>query len=322
MSSFTDHARYANSPWSLPFSNWLDSLKRTALAGADTDTSMRCAGVAFFGFLSLFPAIASGVLIYGLLGDRTTLQSAFELASDIMPASVASLLFGQLETLLNRPAGDLGIGLIITLAIALWSGSRGVNALVYALSKSHFEEDERPFILSAALSLGLTIGAFAGMSVALFALAIIPAAVNLFPLSEVTESVVLVLRWPVLACLIFVATCLLYRVAPDRADPKWRWIVPGALVSTLFWLAASILFSLYVENFGSYDATFGSLAAAVVLMLWLYYSTMIFVLGSRLNAELELQTKIDTTSGLNKPIGERNAYPADNIRVPSENAHK
>ena len=167
---------------------------------------------------------------------------------------------------------------------------------------------------AALLSFALTLGGYLVALAALFALAVVPAAARLVAFPGLAETIALWVRWPILAIIIFCAATVLYRIAPDRADPKFRWVTPGAALTTLLWLAASALFSLYVENFASYDATFGSLAAAVVLMLWIYYSTIIFVLGSRLNAELELRTKRDSTTGAPRPIGERGAYVADHVR--------
>jgi membrane protein len=143
---------------------------------------------------------------------------------------------------------------------------------------------------------------------------VVPAAVQLLPIPRFAETIALWARWPVLAIIAFAASVILFKVAPDRSDPKFRWVVPGAALTTFLWLVASILFSLYVENFASYDATFGSLAAAVVLLLWIYYSVLIFVFGSRFNAELELQTKRDSTTSFERPIGDRGAYVADNVR--------
>lgn len=309
-----DVGRYATSPWSIPWAGWWQVLKRSSAVLADTDMSVRCAGVAFFSFLSLFPAMASAALVYGLLGDRSRLQAQLDNVSGILPETAEAILHEQLTGLLAQPESGLGIGLVISLGLALWSGSRGVNAFVFALSKSHYEDEKRSFIVTALLSFGLTVGAFVVLFFALFALAVVPAAVLLLPLPGIAETIALWLRWPILALIIFIAATVLFRIAPDRADPKIRWVIPGAGLTTLLWLFASSLFSVYVENFGSYDATFGSLAAAAILMLWIYYSTMIFIWGSRLNAELELQTKIDSTTGPAKPIGDRGAHVADRVR--------
>jgi membrane protein len=309
-----ESARYASSPWAIPRAGWWRGTRHAIDVFTDTDMSVRCAGVAFFSFLSLFPAIACGVLIYGIVGDRSQLQEKVDAVSAILPPQAAAIVTGQLTSLLGQSDTELGIGLLVGLAIALWSGSRGVNSLVFALSKSHYEDQRRSFVHAALMSFGLTIGGFIVAAIALFALAVVPAAVQVLPCPRFAETIALWARWPVLALIVFAASIVLFKVAPDRADPKLRWVVPGAAVTTILWLGASILFSLYVENFASYDATFGSLAAAVILMLWIYYSTMIFVFGARLNAELELLTKRDSTTGFERPIGDRGAYVADHVR--------
>lgn len=309
-----DFGRYASSPWSIPWAGWWRVTKRAVQLFADTDMSVRCAGVAFFSFLSLFPAIACGVLIYGIVGDRAQLHEQIGTISAVLPPQAAAIVTDQLASLLKQSDTELGIGLLVGLAIALWSGSRGVNSLVFALSKSHYEEERRSFVTAALMSFGLTIGGFIVAAVALFALTVVPAAVQLLPFPRIAEIIALWARWPVLAIIVFATSVFLFKIAPDRADPKLRWVIPGAALTTVLWLAASVLFSLYVENFASYDATFGSLAAAVILMLWIYYSTLIFVFGSRLNAELELLTKRDSTTGFERPIGDRGAYVADHVR--------
>jgi membrane protein len=141
----------------------------------------------------------------------------------------------------------------------------------------------------------------------------VPALMRVLRLPKDIESLVELIRWPILAAAVVVAVICLYRFAPDREDAKWRWIVPGALVASAAWMLFSLAFSLYVDNFASYDATFGSVAAIVVLMLWLYYTIFIFVVGAVLNAELEMQTIQDSTTGPPLPMGERGAYVADHV---------
>ncbi len=309
-------ASMARSPLKLPLANLWTVLKRVFVRIAETDVSLRCAGVAFFGFLSLFPAVAVGVALYGLFADIQTLNEQMYLADQFLPSSVTELFAERLEAIISESDETLTLGLIISLALALWSGSRGINALIYALTKAYREEDERPFLLAAAISIGLTIASFLVGLLVLGAVAVLPVITTFVPLPIEAETTALWLRWPVVAIIVLVATAYLYKTAPHRQGPKFRWVLPGAVTATILWLGGSIAFSFYIENFSNYGATFGSIATAVILMLWLYFSSMVFVIGAILNAELEFQTYPDTTIGPDAPRGERGAFVADNVYRP------
>lgn len=306
-------ASVAKSPFTFSFSSVWTALKRVMARISETDVSLRCAGVAFFSFLSLFPAVAVGVALYGLFADIQTLNQQMYLADQFLPSSVTQLFTERLEAIISESNETLTLGLIISLVLALWSGSRGINALVHAMTKAYREEDERPFILAALISIGLTIAAFLVGMLVLGAVAILPAITTFLPLPIEAETMALWLRWPVVALIVLFAIAYLYKAAPHRRDPKFRWVLPGAITASLLWLGGSIAFSFYIENFANYGATFGSIATAAILMLWLYFSSMVFVGGAILNAELELQTYPDTTVGPDSPPGERGAYVADHV---------
>lgn len=304
---------YARRPIELKWSDWKQVLVRTGKTMIDMDTSLRCAGVAFFSFLSIFPSIAIVVLLVGLLADRSFLLDQLERLSFFMPDIAFAVIVDQLDKLLDQPPAGLGIGLAISIAIALWSGSRGVDALIYAASAAYYEKVKRNFFFAVLLSFIVTVLGAAFMITALALVAAIPILTGLSPFPGTGEQLALLLRWPVLMGLAVLAFSLLYRFTIDRRAAKARWIWPGAVLATLLWLGICLVFSLYVENFGQFEASFGSLAAAVVLLFWLYISAQIFVLGAAFNAEIELQTSIDTTIGPDKPMGSRGAYVADHV---------
>ena len=304
--------RHADSPGEIPERGWWAILKRTYQVMGDKDLGLMCAGVAFYGFLSIFPIVAAVVLIYGLIASPETLQSQLEVIRPGIPAGAYDIIQERLNALLNQPQSTKGIGLLVSLGLALWSGSRGTNALVLAIGEAYHEDDDRNFIASAILSIVLTLGALVFIGVALAAIAVIPAVFNAFQLGPTFETVVNWLRWPVLAVFVIAAIAVLYKLAPDRDDAKMRWLTPGAAVAAVLWMVLSALFSLYVEYFGNYSATFGSLASAVVMMFWIYYSVMVFVFGAALNGQMELQTRRDTTTGEHEEMGARGAFVADN----------
>jgi membrane protein len=109
------------------------------------------------------------------------------------------------------------------------------------------------------------------------------------------------------------ALAAVYKVAPCRKSPEFKWISWGAIIATVFWLAGSLLFSLYVNNFGSFDETYGSFAAVIILMLWFFLTGFIILLGAEINSEMEHQTSRDTTTGEDKPMGQRGGYHADHV---------
>lgn len=284
---------------------------------SDADLSLRCAGVAFFSFLSIFPVLACFVLIYGLVTTQGSLQEQLSAVQPFLPASVFEILQERLVSLLSQPETGLGVGLVVSFAVALWSGSHGTSALIGTVSSAYRERDTRSFIVGTLISLGMTLGGLFFLVVTVFAIAAIPVLVDNLPFPGSFEKVALWVRWPVLAVLVWIAIAVLFRLAPHRESASWRWITPGAIVATVFWIALSALFSVYVENFGNYSATFGSLSVGVVMLLWIYYSTLIILFGASMNAELEYQTKIDTTTGPAAPMGERGAFVADH--VPEQN---
>lgn len=304
---------HARRPLDLKWSDWKQVLLRTGKTMIDMDTSLRCAGVAFFSFLSIFPSIAIVVLLVGLLAERSFLIDQLERLSFFMPDIAFSVIVDQLDKLMNQPPAGLGIGLAISIAVALWSGSRGVNALIYTASAAYYEKVDRNFIVAVVLSFVVTVLGAGFMIVALSLTAALPILTGLSPIPGTGEQLALLLRWPVLMGLAVIAFSLLYRFTIDRRAAKARWIWPGAVLAALLWLGICLAFSLYVENFGEFEASFGSLAAAVVLLFWLYISAQIFVLGAAFNAEIELQTIVDTTIGPDKPMGKRGAYVADHI---------
>lgn len=311
-----DFGRYASHPGEISWPGLKAVLIRTYTTVSDADLSLRCAGVAFFSFLSIFPVLGCFVLIYGMVTTRASLQAQLEIVQPFLPGSVYEVLHERLTALLAQPDAGLGIGLMASFALALWSGSRGTNALIGAISSVYLERDNRSFLSAAILSLGLTFGALVFLVLSLFTIAAVPVIFDRLPFADVTERATLWLRWPVLALLVGFAISVLFRVAPHRQSAKWKWITPGSVTTTILWLLLSALFSFYVENFGNYSATFGPLTIGVVMLLWMYYSTLIVLLGASLNAELEHQTKIDTTTGPAAPMGHRGAYVADHLPQP------
>lgn len=266
----------------------IDRWKRIGLGTfrtfADPDTSPRCAATAFFGFLAIFPAIATVALVYGLVANRALVADTVSALQYVLPNLALDIVREQLTNLAAQPRGALSLGLLVSVPLALWSSSRGVDALLHAMSRVRGEKEKRGFIKAALVAIGLSLGGSVFIVVALLTVAGLPALIP-FPSGE--DLIILALRWPILLILSVGVLVVLYRWGPDRHPRRLRYIWPGALLASLLWLVAGAIFSIYVENFGNYQATFGSVSAAVVLLLWLYNSAQILVLGAAFNAEIE-----------------------------------
>lgn len=276
------------------------------------DVPLLAAGVAFFALLALVPSLVALVSIYGLVADPTDVQRTTEDALQAAPTEVQDLVSSQLEAVVDSQPSGLRIGVIVGLALALWSASSGMKHLMGALTLAYDETEDRKFVRLRGSALALTIGAVAVFALALAGL-VAPNALGRSGAEGTVRAVLLVVRWFVLAIIAMVALSLLYRFGPDRATPRWRWVSPGAVLATVVAVAASVAFSIYTANFGEYNETYGALGAVVVLMLWLFITAYAVILGAELNCELERQTAVDTTTGRARPLGERGAYAADTV---------
>lgn len=269
---------------------WRRVLWRTVQSMTSMDTSMRCAGVAYFGFLSMIPAVATVVLLIGLFAKPSFLADMVGRMDGLVPDLALEVLAGQLVALLDQPRAGLGVGLLISSVIAIWSGSRGVAALMFATSRTRSEPEKRNIVSAVGISILTTLLAGLGMIAVLTLVAVIPAYFSVLPWLGTHEALLLLLRWPLLLGLGVLGIAAFYRFAPDRKSHRARWIWPGAIIAAVLWLLACAIFSFYVERLGNFEATFGSLATAVVLLLWMYNSALITVLGATINAELERET--------------------------------
>jgi membrane protein len=306
----------AESPTECSRCFWLHVLRRSYQRSSADNVGVLAAAVAYYAFLSLFPALIAAISMWGLLLDREAAVTQAQMLTRDLPAEAASLITDQLQTLAQQDAGGLGLGFGVTLLLALWSASGAVATLVKAIGIAYGEDDDRGFVKSRALSLTLTVGGIAFVIVSLGLVAALPPVVRLLDVGPVAGAVLLVVRWLFLLLLVTVALAVLYRMGPDRADARLRWFSPGAMVASVLWLLGSALFSVYVSDFGSYGDTYGPLAGVAILLLWLYLTALVVLLGAEINAETERQTGQDTTTGPASPRGSGGAYVAD--EKPSE----
>jgi membrane protein len=269
------------------------------------------AGVAFYVFLALVPALIAVISVYGLVAQPADVQRQLESVLAALPPDAADLVLSQVQTIVEQGSASLGFGLVVSVVAALLAASKGMLAMVAALNIAYDEDETRKFLRLRALALLLTVGVAVGAVLGVGGMVIVANVAE--ALGIFGEIALTVLRWPVLAALAALALAVLYRYAPDRDPAAWRWVTPGAIAATLLWLVASAGFSLYVRNVGSYNETYGSLAAVVVLLLWLFLTAYAAVFGAELDSEAERQTVKDSTDGPGQPLGRRQAYAADTV---------
>ena len=317
----TARGRQAETPGEIPSKGWLDILFRTHRQLSEDNLSIVAAGVAFYTFLAVVPALAALVGIYALVADTQNIAEHLAVLSRTLPREVMPLLDEQIK----RIAADdqkAGWSALIGLALALFGSSKAITALITGLNITYDEEEKRGFFKLQGLSLLFTLIGIVGAVIIIALLALLPSALEHIALSENLATTLGWLRWPALLALFVVSLSALYRFAPCRRAAKWIWASPGAVVASVFWVLGSALFSIYVSKFGGYDKTYGSLGAVVVFLLWLYLSAYVILLGAELNAEMERQTLKDTTQGKPKPLGQRDAYAADTVGISRPDALK
>ena len=305
--------RRAERPGEIPPRGWFAILRRVMAEVKEDNVSLLAAGVAFYAMLAIFPAIIAVVTVYGMVADPNQVETQVGEFAKSLPSGADELLTEQLRNVTQAGRQSLSIGLAVSLLAVLWAASGGVQGLVKGLNLVYDERESRGFLKLRGLSLLLTLGAIVVAVVALALITVFPAVIDDLGLGQAGELAASIARWVVLALLVLVALAVVYRLAPDRASPRWRWVSWGAVVALVVWLLGSVGFSWYVDNFGKYNQTYGALASVIVLLLWLFLSAFAVLLGAELDAETERQTARDTTTGPERPLGERDAEVADTL---------
>ena len=308
----------AEVPTQIPAKGWWQVTRRAFKESSADNVGILAGGVAYAAFLAVFPALIAGISLFGLVADPATIAQQAEGVLAALPETAQPLLRDQIVALTQTPSGALSFSLVVSILLALWSASSGTSSLMTGINIAYDEQESRNFLKLRGTALLLTLGAIVFVLLTLALVAVVPAVLNALQLGTLINVIVQVVRWVLLVVLIVVALAVVYRLAPDRDAPKFKWTSVGAVVSAVLWVLASLGFSLYVNNFGSYNKTYGALAGVVVLLLWLYLTGYIILLGAEINAESEKQTKKDTTTGPPVPMGERRAEAADTVADPPE----
>jgi len=285
----------ADSPTDIPAPGWWEVLKRTYGESSRDNVSVIAAGVAFYAFLAFVPLLGSLVLIYGLVAEPSSVLQHMQAMTAAMPADAAKIIGEQLMTVTQTAAGKKGIGLLVALLLSIYGAMRGATSIVSALNVVYNVEETRGFVKTTLISAAMTMGAVLALLLAVLAISAMGFIEHLLPFSSPFIHVLLkIVFWIAAAAAISLLIALIYRYAPNRANPDWAWITPGSVVATLLWVAATVGFGFYVTSFGDYNATYGSLGAVVVFLTWLYLSAYILLMGGELNSELEKQIALAT----------------------------
>ncbi|RXH23743.1 ribonuclease BN [Bradyrhizobium nanningense] len=307
------HGRHAKSPFSIPWAGWKDIFWRT-YQRVDEDRLLATAGgVVFFGLLAIFPAVTALVSSYGLFADPKTISANLQTLATMLPEGSFQIVEDQVARVVSHGSTTLGVTFLFGLLLAIWSANAGVKAIFDALNVAYEEREKRSFIKLNMVSLAFTAGGIAALLVMVGVVVAFPLALNHLGMAPESKLIVALARWPLMFLILLVALAILYRFAPSRDAPRWQWLSLGAVMAALLWIAGSALLSWYLSEFANYNATYGSLGAAIGLMMWMWMSAIVIMFGAELNSEIERQTLKDTTTGPPKPLGTREAVSADTV---------
>ena len=306
----------AEKPQQIPAKGWLQIAKRGWAEAKADQVPLMAAGMAYYAFLAIFPAIIAAVLLYSFFADPATITAQLDALGSAIPADIKKTITDQIT--LASGNGKVGFGAIVAILIALFSASGGMSNLMTAINTAYDEEETRGFVKKRGIALLLTLGAIVFFLVVVSLVAVLPVVLGFLGTNGVVLFLIQAARWVLIVIVITVALAVLYRVAPDRDAPKLRWVSVGAGIATLLWIVASVGFSIYVSQFGSYAKTYGAIAGIVILLLWLFITAYAILLGAEINAESEQQTIKDTTRGPEQPVGKRDAVKADSIPAEGE----
>jgi membrane protein len=304
--------RGAHNPAQIPPRGWLDIAWRTVKEVGDDRLPAVAGGVTFYTLLAIFPGLGAFVSLYGLFADVNQAQEQFVGLIGILPREFLGIIGDQMVRLAAAPPQRLGFAFGIALALAIWSASSGVKALFHGLNVAYDEEEKRGFVKLSLLAVGATVSLIAFIALLTVLLVAVPA------LTPGDTAFGAVLRWLAALVLTTGLFSVLYRFGPSRAKPRWQWVSWGSGIAALLWMLGSLGFSAYVANIGHYDRTYGPLGAVIAFMVWIWVSVLVILIGAELNAEIEHQTAVDSTTGPPMPMGQRGAAMADTVGLPAQ----
>ena len=304
----------ATSPWKMPAAAWRQIVARTWQRTWLDNVGLVAAGVAFYGFLAFVPLLGLIVLTYGAIADVQTVIANLQTLTDFLPPDIALLVGDQLLAAVTTSGSLKGTGIVVALSLGLYGGTNGAGSVMIALNIAYHEKEKRSLLRFYAIAFLITCGAAVLGIGALAATAAIASLERLLP--QASLATIILSKFSAYLGILLVAAGVataLYRFAPSREEPRWRWITPGSLFTAATWLILTLLLGFYLTQVTSYEATYGALGTVIAFLTWMYLSAYVLVIGAELNSEVEHQTKVDSTTGTPEPIGERGAWAADQV---------
>ncbi|MDT7743892.1 MAG: rane protein, partial [Actinomycetota bacterium] len=264
---------------------WWQILRRAVVKGLEDEVGTMAGGVAFFAILGIAPALIALLALFGLITDPSQTAAIAKDLAAVLPDTARPLVLDQLQTVTSGGTGSLTTTFVVAAATALWSASGSTQKLLTSIQSIYERPETRGILRLYTLAIALALGSVVFVAVAVALLAGASAVTG--GLSTPVRLLAEVVRWVLLVVLVTVALAVVYRISPDRPGPRLRLLSLGSAAATVVWVAGSVVFAVYVDHYSSYSQTYGALAAVVVVMLWLYLTAYIVMMGAEINVEAE-----------------------------------
>ena len=302
-------AEDATAPAQLSGPSWRQVLARAGKHLVDARLPLLSAGIAFFAVLSIAPVLVTALSVYGAVNTPTQALDQLSRSAEMLPSEMESLVADQLTSITTASTKVLTVRGLVGLLIALWTATTAMVSLIDALTLAYHETETRTFTRRVTLALGFVLAGALLLGGVIALVGIVSRAISGAP--DAVRAAAPFVTWFALALLMIAALAVLYRFAPDRENPRWRWTTWGATGATALWAATSAALFAYVRSLGTYETTYGSLAGVAISMFWLWLTVLLVVAGAAVNGEAERQTHRDSTVGPERPLGQRGAVVAD-----------
>ncbi len=301
----------AHAPHRIPLRGWRQVLARAARHVLDDRLMALAAAVSFFAILSIAPLLVTALSIYGAVNTPEQALDQLSTVAEVLPPELEPLVAEQLTTITTASAQVLTWRGLTGLLAALVTATTAATYLIDALTLAYSETETRSFLRRTGLAVSFVLGGAVVIGGVLAGTGALSRQLDRLP--DPLRPLAPLVLWLTLAVLLTLVLAVLYRVAPDRTQARWRWLSVGAAFATALWLATSVALFAYVQSLGSYETTYGSLGGVAISMFWLWLSVFLVIVGATVNAESERQTGRDSTVGPERPAGERGAVVADSV---------
>ncbi|MES1941322.1 ribonuclease BN [Salinisphaera sp. T5B8] len=303
--------RNARGPVQIGWRGWWAIVRRVSREFNRHDMTITAAGVSFLALFAVFSALAAFVALYGLIADPRAMVQDMRALQGFVPADVVLSLVDQMRSVSSRSLPKLVAAGVFSLVVAVWCAQQGVAALLLALNTAYHEDSKRGTWWRLLKSLLVAIAVIIGLTITAVLAIGLPVAASRLGWSLWQVEAVRAAGMAVGGLILLFGLAALYRWAPDRRPPRWRWVGAGAAVVVTFWTVGSLLFSWFMAYSNSYTALYGSLSAVVILLTLIYVTVVTVLVGAEFNAQMEYEVAEDTTVHAPRPAGERGAHVAD-----------